>query len=206
LGQGGAVFRSAVIKSGSGAAAELTFADSSKATLSSDSELTIDEFVYSGPGAAANQTVTFAKGSFRFVSGLVPKQNVTLRTPTVTLGIRGTTLIIVVRPDGSGYVYVEEGSVSACQRRQGPTGADLLAGCDSIGQGQRLTFNSSGQAVGIEDGPFTSGDPILDKGLSSGAEMRKVTHPGVLSIYTDEKSGIADMLLDLTQSAGVSQE
>jgi hypothetical protein len=41
-----------------------------------------------------------SKGAFRFLSGAIPKEKVKISTPTVTIGIRGTELVLDVAEDG----------------------------------------------------------------------------------------------------------
>jgi hypothetical protein len=74
----------------------LIFRDESKVRLGQSSRLRIDEFVYSPSSVVdARYVVSLLRGSLRAVTGLIGKaapRNVTYRTNTATIGIRGTEL------------------------------------------------------------------------------------------------------------------
>ena len=75
---------------------------------------TSTEFSYN---AGLGLRLDVGKGVFRFVTGKIKtKEAVTLKTPTATIAIRGTHLILTVRYDGSAAVAVVEGAilVQAC--------------------------------------------------------------------------------------------
>lgn len=103
------IIRNAELATAERGALEVTFLDGSKLTMGQNSRLTVDEYVYSGPGSASKQSIRYTKGIFRFVSGSIPKDQVKIQTPTVTIGIRGTIFRTVVDKDGQGAVSVEYG-------------------------------------------------------------------------------------------------
>ena len=102
------IIRNAELVTAERGALEVTFVDGSKLTMGQNSRLTVDEYVYSGPGGAGKQSIRYTKGLFRFVSGSIPKENVKIETPTVTIGIRGTIFRSVEDPSG-GALSVEDG-------------------------------------------------------------------------------------------------
>jgi len=90
---GTAVFQDDTFETGSGGGVGLTFDDGSSFSLGPDARLTIDSFVYDAGGADSNMVMNLAQGAFSFVSGQVAKSgdnNMTIVTPTATIGIRGT--------------------------------------------------------------------------------------------------------------------
>lgn len=100
-----AVMRNASLDTSGSGAIEVIFADNSKLSLGPNSNAVIDEFVYAGPGnAAGSQTLKYTKGVFRFVSGSIPPENVKVKTPAVTIGIRGTEFRVFVQGDGGTYI------------------------------------------------------------------------------------------------------
>ena len=98
----------------------LRFIDNTSMTLGPSAEITIDEMVYD-PENGKNDTATYklGQGSFYFVSGLVAKERVTLVTPTATIGIRGTELVINVGEDGATSVGVAKGHAFMRSNRDG---------------------------------------------------------------------------------------
>jgi hypothetical protein len=143
------IIRNAELVTAERGALEVTFNDGSKLTMGQNSRLTVDEYVYSGPGAG-KQTVRYTKGLFRFLSGSIPKENVKIETPTVTIGIRGTILRTALDGLGGGATSVE----------YGPNGEEyeVVLTSKSTGKtvvlksGQKVAFDSLGVFEGIVDG------------------------------------------------------
>ncbi|MEQ1752533.1 MAG: FecR domain-containing protein [Micropepsaceae bacterium] len=131
-------------------ALEVTFLDGSRLTMGQNSRLTVDEYVYSGPGSAGKQTIRYTKGLFRFVSGTIPKKDVRVETPTVSIGIRGTIFRSAVQEDGSGAISVdygpngEEYEVYVTSKSSGKT--------VTLHSGQKIGFDNTGVFEGIIDG------------------------------------------------------
>jgi hypothetical protein len=143
------IIRNAELATAERGALEVTFNDGSKLTMGQNSRLTVDEYVYSGPGAG-KQTVRYTKGLFRFLSGSIPKDNVKIETPTVTIGIRGTIFRSFLNGLGGGAVSVE----------YGPNGEqyEVVLTSKKTGQtivlksGQKVAFDDEGVFEGIVDG------------------------------------------------------
>ncbi|TFZ03338.1 FecR family protein [Ramlibacter rhizophilus] len=92
LGQGDAVLEGDTLATTERGFAVLTFRDGSKYTLRPSSAFTVERFAH-GEGQEA-AWLKLLKGGVRVVTGLVGKRNpagVELRTPTATIGIRGTS-------------------------------------------------------------------------------------------------------------------
>ena len=105
------IYRNAALSTSDKGALEVTFNDQSKLSIGPNSELTVDQFVYSGSAGSDQQILKYTKGAFRFISGGVPKDKVKLETPTATIGIRGTIVRTLVTPDGTTTVGVDHGMV-----------------------------------------------------------------------------------------------
>ena len=89
LKSGGEIFFKDHIATKRGGSAQLTFLDRSTLSIGENSEVVIDEFIYK-PGAGGAMGATLAKGVLRFVGGEISHGGGTmLKTPVVTIGIRG---------------------------------------------------------------------------------------------------------------------
>jgi hypothetical protein len=66
-------------------------------------------------------------GVFKFASGAMNSTNYEIRTPVATIGIRGTVFTVVVAPDGTTTVAVEDGEV-VITNRVGEASRSILAG------------------------------------------------------------------------------
>ncbi len=53
--------------------------------------------------------LTASIGSFRFISGLIEKDQVVINTPTATIGIRGTAFDLHVTEDGETVLALLNG-------------------------------------------------------------------------------------------------
>lgn len=96
---------------------EITFDDDSTVKMSPNSKLIIDEFVFDPNPKKSKMAFKVAAGTARFATGklgLVDKNKIKIRTPTATIGIRGTDFtttvdeigrsLVVLLPDADGVV------------------------------------------------------------------------------------------------------
>ena len=87
----------------------ITFLDDSKVTLTEHSQLLIDEYIYDPDPSKAKMALTFGLGTVRFVTGnlnKIDKQNITLKTPTANLAIRGTMFSVTVDELGKSLIIL----------------------------------------------------------------------------------------------------
>ncbi len=89
----------------------IKFQDQTQIQVGHDSTIVLDSFVYDPQTATSTGSIAFTKGVFRFISGTASDKAVGLRTPTTTIAIRGTRILINVGDDGSSDVGVVDGSV-----------------------------------------------------------------------------------------------
>lgn len=96
-----AIFEHDMLMTGPGGALGITFDDQTTFSLSANTRIVVDAFVYQkGGNNAANFNV--AIGTAAFVASLVAKTgDMKISTPSATLGIRGTTGVVEV-PSGGG--------------------------------------------------------------------------------------------------------
>lgn len=144
------IIRNAELATADRGAIEVTFLDGSRLTMGQNSRLTVDEYVYAGPGGAGKQTIRYTKGLFRFVSGSIPKKDVRIDTPTVSIGIRGTIFRSLIGDDGAGAVSVEyglNGEVYEVVLTSKETGKTV-----TLRSGQKVGFDNGGVFEGIIDG------------------------------------------------------
>ena len=80
--------------------------DETALTLGPNSKVVIDRFIYDPDKGAGAMVANFLKGSMRFVSGrtsAIARSNVQIKTPAGTLGVRGTSAIMVETTPGEEY-------------------------------------------------------------------------------------------------------
>jgi hypothetical protein len=106
------VYSQELVKTGVRGSTELEFLDSTRLVVGPNGEVRLDEFVYDPATATGGGQISMKVGAFRYQSGdLKTKENVKLVTPTATMTIRGTHLVIFVALDGATEVNVIEGAV-----------------------------------------------------------------------------------------------
>ena len=103
------------VTTGSGAQAVILFDDGAQVVLHQNTEFRIVDFRYNDADATTDRSILdLVKGALRMVSGTIGRRSrpaFALRTPQVTIGIRGTDFMVaVVNPT---YVQVIQGAVGA---------------------------------------------------------------------------------------------
>ena len=91
---------------------QVRFKDGSELSIGAEAELTLDDLIYAPDDAAANRfEISVVRGAFRYLSGNIAKlneQQVTLRTPLATIGIRGTHVLAIVDKNFAGCIVLLE--------------------------------------------------------------------------------------------------
>ena len=85
----------------------IDFVDETRVDLTEHSRLLIDEFVYDPANDVGSLTIKASLGGVRYASGQIAKryrQNVKIKTPSATIGVRGTDFIMVVDEAGGTMV------------------------------------------------------------------------------------------------------
>lgn len=97
------------------AALHVHFADGTDLRLGANSEVKIDKYVYDTSRKEASEiSLSLAKGMFRIITGKLDNYN--LKTPSATLGIRGSDILIAYLPSLGTIVQVNSGllKLTAC--------------------------------------------------------------------------------------------
>ena len=115
------------VKTGKGKVA-IGFIDDTRVDVTEHSKLIIDEFVYDPNTKTGSLSLKAALGTIRYASGQIAKTsptNVQIKTPTATIGVRGTdftmtvdeigssTIILLPSCDTNGFCFVGEITVES---------------------------------------------------------------------------------------------
>ncbi|MBT6430864.1 MAG: hypothetical protein HOK30_24560 [Rhodospirillaceae bacterium] len=111
-----AVYSNEKIRTGPNSATRLIFQDNTVMSVGANSAVTLDKFVFDTTGGASQVSLTVTKGVMRFVTGNLSKDSYSIRTPTATIGIRGTILEVSVDKDGGTTTRVTHGAVDVRSR------------------------------------------------------------------------------------------
>lgn len=85
----------------------INFVDETRVELTEQSRLVIDEFVYDPSSDIGSLSLKASLGTVRYASGQIAKrykQNVKIRTPSATIGVRGTDFIMNVDEFGGSMI------------------------------------------------------------------------------------------------------
>ena len=97
---GDPIFLGDAITSGRDSGMQVMLLDETVFSIGPNSEIAIDEFVYDPSTESGKVTASVAKGVFRFITGKIARkrpEDMTVRLPTATIGIRGTIVAGAVR-------------------------------------------------------------------------------------------------------------
>ncbi len=100
------------VQTGDGGATSMQFLDETRFDVGPNAMVKLDDFVFDPASTEGAGRISMAVGAFRFVGGKMKSdENVKLVTPTATMTIRGTELVIYVGLDGTTEVNVVDGSI-----------------------------------------------------------------------------------------------
>ncbi|MBL8699637.1 MAG: FecR domain-containing protein [Alphaproteobacteria bacterium] len=148
MASGEPVFMGDRIGTGAESGLQLMLLDETTLTIGPNSAVTVDEFVYDPARGTGKVGLSVTRGAFRFITGKVARnepQNVELRTPVGTVGIRGT--IVVGRVEDNGRVVVALAGPGPNNNLGAPRG-----GFDFITPGGTVSARKPGWGVSIEPG------------------------------------------------------
>jgi len=94
----------------------ITFSDDSTVKLTEHSKLVIDEYIYDPDPSKSKMALKFASGTARFITGKFNnKSNISIRTPTANIAIRGTDFTCTVDELGRSLVILlpDENGISS---------------------------------------------------------------------------------------------
>lgn len=104
------------IQTGASGEAQIDFVDSTRLVVGPASSLLIDSSVMRNRKTMSSFVVSALRGTFRFISGSSPKPAYAIRTPTATIGVRGTEFDFAVLPDGGTEFVLFKGQAQVCDR------------------------------------------------------------------------------------------
>ncbi|MGE0213618.1 MAG: FecR domain-containing protein [Parvibaculaceae bacterium] len=94
--------------------AQIRFRDDTRLVVGPNSSLVIDRYVFNPDNSTKAVSVNFAKGAFRFISGTSDSRAYSVRTPTATIGIRGTGFDCAVSLAFGTACVITEGVMDFC--------------------------------------------------------------------------------------------
>ncbi len=128
------VFMGDVIRTGAKGEAQIRLLDDTRLVVGPNSYMTVDDFVFEGGNRAGKVTLNAVRGAFRFITGSSQKDAYTIKTPTATIGVRGTRFDFTVSRRRMNLVLFE-GEAQLCNRQRQCV---VVSGACSVAMAQRF--------------------------------------------------------------------
>lgn len=135
------VFLGDLISTSSGGSAQILFEDGTKLVVGPRSSLRIEDYLLRDDGSAGKMVIGALAGTFRFASGNAAKDRYSIKTPSGTIGIRGTEFDLVVDGPKSTRVLMYSGSTELCTKSGE---CSEISGTCELGEMTRHTSTSLG--------------------------------------------------------------
>jgi hypothetical protein len=95
------------------------FIDGSQMSLEPESELVLSSYVFDASESSSSGLMKLGTGIFQFSSNGVEDEGVELESPVATIGIRGTTILVVIGANGATQVDVVDGAIEVTPKGTG---------------------------------------------------------------------------------------
>ena len=120
----------------------IEFLDSSVIRLTEHSKIVIDEYIYDPDTSISKLALQKASGTARFITGAlgrIDKENISIRTPSATIAIRGTDFTTTVDELGRSLVILLP---QADGTSSGEITVETMAGIEILNQPYQATMVS----------------------------------------------------------------
>ena len=133
LAKGEVVHQDEIIVTGDDASAEVELLDRTKLAAGANARIVLDKFIFDASASPGSISVNVSKGAFRFITGIAPKTSYEIKTPTASLGVRGTVFDVFVAENGETAVLLHEGGVDVCNTARSCQSLDKAGGILHVG-------------------------------------------------------------------------
>ena len=169
----------------------IEFLDSSIIRLTEHSKIIIDEYIYDPDPSKSKMALQMASGTARFITGAlgrIDKENISIRTPSATIAIRGTDFTTTVDELGRSLVILlprPDGSSS------GEITVETLAGIEVLNQPYQATM------VSVSESPPTKPVQLVNMSLNFIDNLLIVNPPDEVQQAIDEQAQSSTNVLDV---------
>ena len=106
------VFQNETIDTAYASASRVVFQDRTQLSIGPASQVVLDNFVFNPDPSNSQVAVSLSRGVMRFSTGLLPKPDYQIRTPSCAIGVRGTVFTTIVSASRDSWVSVEDGATA----------------------------------------------------------------------------------------------
>jgi hypothetical protein len=113
LDAGDEIIREARLTTEKYGSVDILFEDGTSMVISPNSEVVVDEFVYSPGSTTGKAVISLGTGALRMISGRMASESYQVKTRVATIGVRGTEFLLDTGTEGVTKIWVEDGTVLA---------------------------------------------------------------------------------------------
>tara|TARA_R110000787_G_scaffold68914_3_gene153768 strand:+ start:1495 stop:2277 length:783 start_codon:yes stop_codon:yes gene_type:complete len=177
------------INTGSDERGQLLFLDETTLSVAPSSQIVLDRFIYDPSGGSSGFAMQLTTGALRFVGGTTSEaQEAIIKTPTATLGIRGSSALVSFIGGRTVAVFlmgdrmcISSGGQETCSSRQGAVltedgyagsaSAELIASMLTRidGQAPSQLASRGGATAGVIAATPPNRSPVSTRGRHMGA-------------------------------------
>jgi hypothetical protein len=172
---GSEIYANETVRTGNLGVADLVFLDRTNLSVGPTSEVRLDKFVYDPTGSSGKVVMQATRGAFRFVTGSQDHHAYQVDTPYGSLGVRGTVVEIVLKPEIIGKARRPDECVARIRLVEG--GASFTTKTGQVAElsepGQVACITPSGDVV-----YSTSSESILSFEVAAGPPPPPISIPG----------------------------
>jgi hypothetical protein len=130
-----------ILQTGATGQIQLHFFDETRIAIGPNSTFVVEDITRQNATTADKFLVNTVRGAFRFISGASPQDAYSVRTPTATLGIRGTIFDVAVVAADATDVILHDGEVRICSNSGGC--AVMIGSCAYVNAPGRGGFETA---------------------------------------------------------------
>src|SRR6516165_7211219 len=145
IAKGDEVVRNEVVRTAADSDARFVLRDDTNLSLGPGSTLKLDRTVFDDP-KAGDIAIKLTSGAFRFITGNSNKEAYEIKTPIATMGVRGTTLDILVQKRRN-IIVLRSGKVTICL-----IGTKKCVDLIHEGDTANITANGKSASIDVQSG------------------------------------------------------
>ena len=184
------IFSNDDVRTGNGRMA-LTFLDDSILKLTEHSKIIVDEYIYDPDPSKSKLSLRMASGTARFITGKlgrIDKQNIKIRTPSASIGIRGTDFTTTVDEIGRSLIIL-------LPNADGTSSGEITV--ETAGGIEVLTEPFQATMVSVSEAPPTRAVTLVNMTLGLINNLLIINPPDKIEQAVDEQGTKSTNVLDV---------
>ncbi|MEL7465728.1 MAG: hypothetical protein AAFN79_16790 [Pseudomonadota bacterium] len=184
---------------------QMIFLDQTTLTVSPNSEIILDEYVYDPDADSGQLGLTVTRGVLRMVGGRITKSNAAvINTPSATIGIRGGIGLVAVAPNGDVQVMHVAGETTTVDANGETLTISRSNGFATVSQGEGPVYQ------GVADASVIAGFYSQMQGGGGGSdndlENDDAEGSGIAAINSEDPDAVVDAPISTSGESAVDDD